>query len=149
MRNKKIKIFLTSLLFFVLCLPVYAGGLQNAFNTSGALGDVAGEAGYDTSQEGVLPIIKTIIQVALSFLGVIFLILVIYGGFLWMTASGNEEQVGKAKKILKSAIIGLVIVMMSYAISWFVTNALGENALQDDESSSGESQSLIIVKNNC
>ena len=127
--------------FLFLCFPVYAGGLDNAFNTSGALGEVGEEAGYDTSQEGILPIIKTIIQVALSFLGVIFLILVIYGGFLWMTASGNEEQVGKAKKILKSAIIGLVIVIMSYAISWFVTNAIGENALQDNDNGNTSEES--------
>ena len=142
MKTKKIKIFLFSLLLLFLCLPVHAGGLENAFDTGKAssLGKVGEEAGYDREKTGIIPIVQTVIQVVLSFLGVVFLILVIYGGFLWMTASGNEEQVGKAKNILKSAIIGLIIVMMAYAISWFVTNAIGENALQDNEGSTQESQ---------
>ena len=42
-----------------------------------------------------------------------------YAGFLWMTASGNSEQVEKATGILKMAIIGLIIVMAAYSITYF------------------------------
>jgi hypothetical protein len=65
-----------------------------------------------------------IINAALSFLGVIFLLLMIYGGYLWMTAAGNEEQVGKAKKIMTSAIVGLIIVATAYAITAMLGNYL-------------------------
>ena len=65
-----------------------------------------------------------IINIVLIFLGVITLILVIYGGFLWMLAGGNEEQVGKAKKILRGAIIGLIIVLVSYSVSQYLFNTL-------------------------
>ena len=65
--------------------------------------------------------IGTLINAALSFLGVLFLLLTIYGGYLWMTAAGNEEQINKAKKIITSALIGLIIVISAYIITKFLT----------------------------
>jgi len=56
----------------------------------------------------------------LSFLGVIFVVLIVYGGILWMTAMGNDQQVDKAKKIITESIIGLVIVVLAYSISFLV-----------------------------
>jgi len=66
--------------------------------------------------------IASMIQTALSVVGIILLILIIYGGFLWMTAGGNEEKVGKARKILKNAVIGILIVFMAYGIAEFVVS---------------------------
>lgn len=71
-------------------------------------------------QKQPLPLISSIINWLLSFLGLIFMILIIYGGFLWMTAHGEEEQITKAKNILKSSMIGLAIVMASYGIAKYV-----------------------------
>ena len=88
-----------------------------------------GGAGYETSAEPE-SVISMIIKIALSFLGVIFLVLMIYGGYLWMVARGNEEQVTKAKNLITAAIIGLVIVISAYAISWFVISKLGGAALK-------------------
>ncbi|OGL68091.1 hypothetical protein A3D58_00785 [Candidatus Uhrbacteria bacterium RIFCSPHIGHO2_02_FULL_46_47] len=67
-----------------------------------------------------------IIRVALGFLGIVVLTLIIYGGFLWMTAAGNEETIEKAKKVLRNAIIGLIIILTSFAITQFVINKLIE-----------------------
>ena len=61
-----------------------------------------------------------LIQVILSFLGLIALSFVIWGGYLYLTSAGNEEQVGKAKKTLTYAIIGIVTVLLSYVIVSFV-----------------------------
>jgi len=61
-----------------------------------------------------------ILDVVLSFLGVIFLVLIVYSGILWMTASGNEQKAEKAKDILRDSIIGLIVVAAAYAISYFV-----------------------------
>lgn len=69
-------------------------------------------------------IIASLIGVFLSFLGIIFLCLVIYGGFLWMTSFGNEERVLKAKRTLSQAVIGLVIIVSAYSITLFVFNSL-------------------------
>ena len=68
--------------------------------------------------------IAQIIKAILGFLGVIFIVLIIYAGFLWMTSAGNEEKAGKAKKIITAAIIGLVIVLSAYAITIYVTDKI-------------------------
>lgn len=83
------------------------------------------EAGFqETGSEGLTNMISTVIQLILGFLGVIFLVLIIYAGFKWMIAGGNQEEVTKAKAILKQAIIGLIITLSAYAITWFVFNYL-------------------------
>lgn len=64
-----------------------------------------------------------IIGAGLSFLGIIFLLLTIYGGFLWMFASGNEQQIEKAKTLIQAAVTGLVIILAAYA----VTSLLGSS----------------------
>jgi hypothetical protein len=74
--------------------------------------------------------IGLMISAFLSFLGVIFLILIIYAGILWMIAEGDEAKVEKAKAILTRAIVGLIIVLAAYAISFFVINALAPQALK-------------------
>lgn len=61
-----------------------------------------------------------IIGAVLSFLGVIFLILMIYGGYQWMTAAGDEQKVTKAKDLIRNAIIGLIVVLAAYAITAFM-----------------------------
>ncbi|MFH1291906.1 MAG: Ig-like domain-containing protein [bacterium] len=70
-------------------------------------------------------IIARIIRVALSLLGIITVILMMYGGYMWMTAGGNEEQIGKSKKILINAVIGLLIILSAYSIVLFVMKMLG------------------------
>ncbi len=65
-----------------------------------------------------------IINVFLSVLGVIFLILIVYGGYKWMTSGGNQDDIKKAQEIIRNAVIGLLIVLMSFAIAQFVINAL-------------------------
>ena len=74
-------------------------------------------------------IIGNIIKVALSFVGVIFMVLVVYGGFLWMTAGGAEPKIEKAKSILTSAVVGLVIISADYAITQFVLVTLQTSIL--------------------
>jgi amino acid transporter len=68
----------------------------------------------------------TIIGAALSFIGVIFLILMIYAGFKWMTAGGNEEETKKAKELIIAAVIGLIIVLSAYAITAYIGGKLGQ-----------------------
>ena len=72
-----------------------------------------------------LPImIGRIIRTILGLLGIIFLVLMVYAGFLWMTARGESDAVDKAKDIIKQAIIGVIIVFLAYALTGFVINAI-------------------------
>jgi len=61
-----------------------------------------------------------IVGVVLSFVGVLFLGLMIYAGLIWMTAEGNEQQVAKAKSLLVNSTIGIIIVFAAYAITSFI-----------------------------
>lgn len=69
-------------------------------------------------------IIGRIIQIILTFLGVILLGLVIYAGFLWMSSGGEEDKVKRAKDILRNAVIGLAITLAAWAITTFVLTRL-------------------------
>lgn len=67
-------------------------------------------------------IIVRIIQIILGFLGLVALILIIYAGFLWMTSAGDESKVERAKKIIINAVIGIVIILSSFAITTYLIN---------------------------
>ena len=69
-------------------------------------------------------VVGRIINVALGFLGVIAVGIVLLGGFKWMTAGGNEEKTTEARKLLGAGVIGLVIILCSWAIATFVINQL-------------------------
>ncbi|HNW55899.1 MAG TPA: hypothetical protein PKN62_02375 [bacterium] len=69
-------------------------------------------------------IIADLIKVVLGFLGTVAVILVIYSGFLWMTAGGKQDNIKKAKDIMSAAVVGLIIILISYGITLFVTSTL-------------------------
>lgn len=78
------------------------------------------KSGFTLGSSSVGSIVATIIQAFLGLLGIIFVILVIISGYNWMTSAGNEEKVTKAKETLTRAIIGLIIIISAYAITYFV-----------------------------
>lgn len=131
---KKIKNFLNPIfiIFFLLTSFQFcnAGNLQDAFGED-YVGETAFSAGYETDSTAAdyVTVISSVIQTVLSLLGVIFLILLIYGGFLWMTARGNEQQVEKAKEVMYSSIVGLIIILAAYSISYFVVFRLTNGVL--------------------
>ena len=64
--------------------------------------------------------IASLVQSFLVVLGTLFFVYMIYGGYLILTSAGIEERVEKAKSILRNAIVGLVIILFSYALTWFL-----------------------------
>jgi len=61
-------------------------------------------------------LVLTVINYFLGFLGLIAVIMVIYGGVSYVTSAGNDEAVGKAKKIIMYALIGLIIILLSFVV---------------------------------
>lgn len=122
---KKIKLilFIFGLVTFVMTANfVFAQGTADTFGidqTNTALNNSLGASNTDP-----IVVIGRIIQIALSFLGLIALVLTIYAGWLWMTSNGEESRVTQAKEILRNALIGLVIVLSSWAIATFVISKL-------------------------
>ncbi len=94
-----------------------------------------GSAFFDNPQTGAAPNVvaqgtlgqnvTNIINFFLGLLGLIAVAFLIYAGVLMVTAGGNDEQVGQAKKVITYAVIGIVIILLSYTIVTFVTSALG------------------------
>ena len=70
--------------------------------------------------------IVNLIRVALGILGVIVLVIIIAGGFRWMTAGGNDDAIGQAKSIISAGIIGLLIIIVAYALTTWVFNSIIE-----------------------
>ncbi|MBI4359992.1 MAG: hypothetical protein HY564_02780 [Candidatus Jacksonbacteria bacterium] len=95
----------------------------NDFGQGEIPGDKLGEAATDLRDQ-----IRELINIALGFLGVIGVIVTLYGGFTWMTAFGDDEKVGKAKKTLVAGIIGIVIIGIAWTIVSYVINLAGEIA---------------------
>jgi len=69
--------------------------------------------------------VASIINVAMGLLGIVAVVIILIGGFTWMTAGGNDEKVAEAKKWIFSGVIGLAIILSAYALANFViTNLL-------------------------
>lgn len=74
-------------------------------------------------------IIANIIRAALGLIGIILVGLLLYAGYLWMTAGGNDEQILQAKSIIRNAVIGLAIILSAYTIVAFIMKLLGVNGI--------------------
>ncbi|HRH32922.1 MAG TPA: hypothetical protein PK720_02145 [bacterium] len=101
---------------------------------------VGGFAGYDstnTSETTLLDLVGMTIGIGLGLLGVIFVILIIIAGYNWMTAAGDQEKITKAGSTIRSAIIGLLIVVAAYAIWTFISTVI------IGDSGSGSTSTLI------
>jgi len=114
-------------MLFTADIPVHAQ--NNLQGQESFLESLGSRAGFDTlssnADTDLAQKIGAILNGFLGLLGVIFLVFIIYGGILWMTAAGKDDQVGKARKVLQMATIGLVIVISAYTLSSFIFSVLG------------------------
>lgn len=80
-------------------------------------GDNPAEVSAATGGESSLrQLVLTMVNYFLTFLGIVAVIMVIYGGITYVTAAGKDEQIGNAKKIIMYALIGIVIILLSFAL---------------------------------
>lgn len=125
-------LILTSLILFGLL--IWTGVSWTAGDYG--LRETAGAAELTIYESSVPVLVGNVIGAGLSMIGVIFFGLMVYGGVLWMTARGNDEQTKKAKNTIIAASIGMIIVLASYAITSFVFESVqsgGGGGLSGDE----------------
>jgi len=110
----------------VLTLSLAVVGSANAATSTITTKDLGLEYGAATGlgSTDVRTTIASIIKVAMSLLGIVAVVIILIGGFKWMTAGGNDDQVGEAKKWIFSGVIGLAIILSAYALASFVINQL-------------------------
>jgi len=85
----------------------------------------SGQGNIALGQADLRVVATDIINIALGLLGIVSVVIILWGGFRWMTAGGSDEKVGEARKIIFSGIIGLAIVLSAWAIARFVLVQLG------------------------
>jgi len=125
--NKIIRLGFTALIMSLFLvpslLPVHATN-KNPFNLAqNQVTEVKNSAGVEG--DATLPeTIGSLINIALSFVGILLLVYILYAGFKWMTAGGDTKGVEAAQTMIKNAVIGLLIVIASFAISNYVLDSL-------------------------
>ena len=126
---------LLSMLAFFITVPVFAGEtpINNAILGPGSetktLFNLFEPGGYT---EIVAPgtLVYNIIAIVLGFLGVLCVVMMMYGGFLWITAGGEEDKAKKGTTILFQAAVGAVIVFAAYTVTYFVLVQLGSAVIK-------------------
>lgn len=130
--KKKILSFVLSLFVVSLfALPVMVSAVYgenpatpiNTVGTGDTLGINYGKA-TGLGEKDVRNTVASIINVALGLLGIVAVVIILIGGFEWMTAGGNEEKTGEARNRIFAGIIGLAIILSAYAIAQFVIGSL-------------------------
>jgi len=98
-------------------MPAHAGKVSEGLETAAETADLS-------TQENLPRLIGDVLEYVLGFVGVILLIVIIYGGVTWMTAGGDEDRVKKARNLIVNGIIGIIIIALSYTILNYVMNWL-------------------------
>lgn len=143
MSNKKKIIFLSLFLSLFLFEPTFAYKTIDSSNTF--LNNTVEPTGLST--DNIQTSTGKFIQAALLLVGTVFLALMIYGGFTWMTARGEEDKITKAKETIIAASIGIGIILAAYAATAFITS----NLITKTNNSPGElcTDTLTACLNNC
>ena len=132
MFSKKILIFIAILALFLIPLSVLGASDKYGIKTTAQQAELV-----TTGPEQLPVLIGQILGTGLSLVGVLFFALMLYGGLTWMLARGNTEQETKALNTITAAIIGIVIVLASYAITSFVFKSIGPGSSTGGGASGG------------
>jgi heme/copper-type cytochrome/quinol oxidase subunit 2 len=122
MKKIYIAIFMLSLLApaLMLAVPAHAQNIDLGTNY------VTNEINFATGDPRTAAM--SLVKLLMTFLGIIAVVIMLYGGFIWMTAAGNEDKVDQAKKLIAAGIIGLIIILAAFLIVNFVVTNVS-NAL--------------------
>ncbi len=122
--NKFMKKMVVIAMAAVIMLPALASNAQVDENTAKLFG---GSERADALKSGSLggdrdprDIAASVINVIMGFLGIVAVVIILLGGFKWMTAAGSEDKIDEAKKLLAAGVIGLVIILSAWGIATFV-----------------------------
>ncbi|MBT4153151.1 MAG: hypothetical protein HOE53_00715 [Candidatus Magasanikbacteria bacterium] len=123
------RLLLLSVCGLALLLPMTVSAVQSnpaaGLRETVATAELADKSINEKNGPALLQLAGRIIANALSLLGVLFFIIIVYAGFIWMTARGDETLINKAKESVTAAIIGVVVILVAYAVTNLVFNSAG------------------------
>lgn len=130
MKKKYTFLVLASCLFLLIGSPLLAADLRgDILNKTKGVANTTFQT--DVNPENALAeSVGTVVNVLVGVLGAIAVILILYAGFLWMTAGGNDEQIKKAKNTIRATVIGMLIVAFAYGIASFFIGAVAQKEVQ-------------------
>jgi len=125
MKNKLIKSLATASMFLFVVMPA----LLVAMPSSAAPTVNTGASDFNNTglSTNVTPtsLIAQIVKFGLGFLSLVAVIIILVGGFKWMTSGGSEDKIGEAKKLIINGVIGLVIILAAWGIAnWAISTVL-------------------------
>jgi len=137
------KFYLVSIFSLLLSFFFAANFCSAAFLKPGTQADIgeqaakSAESGYETNNvSDIYALVQTVINAFLALVGVILLAYLLYAGYKWMTAHGEEKKVDQAKETIQRAITGIIIIVAAYAISVFVMSRLEAGTLRGGSNTS-------------
>jgi len=131
--NNCARIITILMILFIIASPfvlssdfVLRENSAQAFNFRQGLDKISENVGLKTGSEetDLANIIGDIIYGVLGLVGVVAMLLIVIAGVKWMMAGGNEEAVANAKKMLQNAVIGVLVIILAYAITFFILEVL-------------------------
>ncbi len=122
MSKKIVKNLLALAMLSLLALPLVTLAQSNMDVGMNEIEEGFGDNGLGNTDPRTT--VARLINVAMLFLGIIAVVIVLLGGFKWMTAAGNEDKVGEAKKLMGAGVIGLVIVLSAWGVANFILSRL-------------------------
>ncbi len=124
-KSKMLKTFFVFTFLFSFAFSASAAGTITAgdlWGNSTLQDSIQAETGLGNSDPRAIA--ASVIKVVLGFLGIIAVLIILYAGFLWMTAAGNDDKIASAKSMMSAGVIGLIIILAAFGIATFVMNAL-------------------------
>jgi len=125
-KKSKKQIFSFVLLSTLFLVFISAASLVNAAtlwdNQMGKDSIGTGFGASDGTPANVKDLVVEVIKIILSFIGLIMTVVIIWAGFRWMTAGGDEKKVETAKSQLTAAVIGIIIILAAWMITYFVVD---------------------------
>lgn len=126
----KTGIFL-AIIFSLVLLPSITGAQDLQSQVMGQVDAGAQTAKLDKTNPQI--VIAKVIEIILSTVGIVFIVLLVYGGYMFITAQGEEEKIKKAMDIIKPAVVGLIVILIAYSITYFVGLKFGQAVTEGAE----------------
>lgn len=123
MNKLKTTLLTLALAFGLVAVPLAVAPVTSADTAANSVKDGVNKIGGDSGQADFNTGIKTIVNMLLFLLGVIAVIMIIYGGFRYVISQGDSGNTKAAKDIILYAVVGLVVAILAYAIVNFVITA--------------------------